>query len=81
MPLFLARASARGIIIILHLAIGAPAESLERGAWGFLGSVDEGIARMELANRSKEGLGFYDIYGRRKRKSGVVSLAFPYRAP
>ena len=46
MPLFLARASARGIIIILHLAIGAPAESLERGAWGVLGSVDEGVASL-----------------------------------
>ena len=58
MPLFLARASARGMFLILQLAIGAPAESLERGAWGFLGSVDESIARSaRLQIRSKEGHG------------------------
>ena len=41
MPLFLARASARGMFLILQLAIGAPAESLERGAWGLRKSVRE----------------------------------------
>ena len=36
----------------------APAESFERGAWGFLGSVDESIARSaRLQIRSKEGHG------------------------
>ena len=72
MPLFLARASARGIFLILQLAFGAPAESLKRGAWGFLGSVDGGIARMaRLRGVQKRGVLFSGVCGRRSCKFGA----------
>ena len=49
-----------GVCLRKYCKFGAPAESFKRGAWGFLGSVDESIASLaRLQNRSKEGHGVF----------------------
>ena len=66
---FFTRASAREIIIVLLLAISAPAESFRRGMCFFQKSVREEFARSARLQNRSNGLGISDVSGRSLHRS------------